>query len=171
MTQNLDVAFKDQLWLPSMKLRHDDNCHVSMESEEPVTSFNVSIPASPDLNGKVRRPGRSVQGESRTQGPAAVPFYGRARSSTTRRQVATDQGNKSCNLLRGWPASGPRLLVRAAALKGQGSLVVPERNRSISLAASRPSLMARTTRDWPLRQSPAAKTFGTDVLYSPLPAL
>ena len=44
------------------------------------------------------------------------------------------------------------------ALPVQGNSVVPDRNRSTSRAASRPSLMARTTSDWPLRQSPAANT-------------
>ena len=40
-------------------------------------------------------------------------------------------------------------------------LVYPIRLSSISFAASRPSRMAHTTRDWPLCISPAVNTFGT----------
>ena len=40
-------------------------------------------------------------------------------------------------------------------------LVYPIRLSSISFAASRPSRIAHTTRDWPLCMSPAVNTFGT----------
>src|SRR5262249_20985390 len=44
------------------------------------------------------------------------------------------------------------------ALAHQGKSVWPIKNRSHSRAAPRPSLKAHTTRLWPRRQSPAAKT-------------
>eukprot|EP00982_Pelagococcus_subviridis_P002395 18522-Pelagococcus_subviridis.AAC.10 len=47
----------------------------------------------------------------------------------------------------------------------------PMRNRSTFAAAPRPSEMAQTTSDCPRRQSPAAKTPGTDVSNSPNSAL
>src|SRR6266852_5121139 len=46
-----------------------------------------------------------------------------------------------------------------------GKLVLPMRKRSHSRAAPRPSLKAHTTRLWPRRQSPAAKTPLTLVEY------
>ncbi len=41
--------------------------------------------------------------------------------------------------------------------------VYPIRAWSTSLAQARPSVMAQTTRDWPRRQSPAAKILGFSV--------
>jgi hypothetical protein len=52
----------------------------------------------------------------------------------------------------------------------QGRWVTPMRKRSHSRAAPRPSLMAQTTRDWPRRMSPAAKTPGTLVVNLPCSA-
>ena len=46
-------------------------------------------------------------------------------------------------------------------------LVQPLRYASTSAAALRPSAMAHTTRDWPRRISPAAKTFSTVVAKPP----
>ena len=56
-------------------------------------------------------------------------------------------------------------------MPGAGSVLEPIRNSSIARAAPRPSLMAQTTSDWPRRQSPAAKTFGTFVANLPCSAL
>lgn len=39
----------------------------------------------------------------------------------------------------------------------------PLKYSSIAFAALRPSAIAHTTKDWPRRMSPAAKTFGTEV--------
>ena len=47
----------------------------------------------------------------------------------------------------------------------EASSVEPIKNLSISYAASLPSEIAHTMRDWPLLKSPAAKTFLSDVWY------
>ena len=52
-------------------------------------------------------------------------------------------------------------------LRCHASWVEPIRKRSHSRAAPRPSLMAQTTRLWPRRMSPAAKTLGTLVAKRP----
>ena len=52
----------------------------------------------------------------------------------------------------------------AARRKSQGKFEYPIRKRSHSRAAPRPSLIAQTTRLWPRRQSPAAKTPATLVV-------
>ena len=53
----------------------------------------------------------------------------------------------------------------AALVESQrGNALVPIKNSSTALAACRPSRMAHTTRLWPRRMSPAAKTLSTLVL-------
>src|SRR5262245_62531159 len=52
-----------------------------------------------------------------------------------------------------------------------GNTVSPINHRSHSLAAPRPSLIAHTTRLWPRRMSPAAKTPGMLVANLPCSAL
>ena len=45
----------------------------------------------------------------------------------------------------------------------RGSRLDPIRNASMARAHCRPSRIAHTTKDWPRRMSPAAKTFATEV--------
>ncbi len=63
------------------------------------------------------------------------------------------------------PARG--LAVAKGIAPAYGRLVSPIRYRSTSRAAARPSLIAHTTRLWPRRMSPAAKTPLTLVMYRP----
>ena len=53
---------------------------------------------------------------------------------------------------------------RGSQLFHRGSVLDPIRNSSIARAHWRPSRIAQTTSDWPRRMSPAANTFGTEVL-------
>ena len=59
----------------------------------------------------------------------------------------------------------------SAAAARHGNAVSPISQRSHSRAAPRPSLIAQTTRLWPRRMSPAAKTPGTLVANLPCSAL
>jgi len=58
-------------------------------------------------------------------------------------------------------------LIMATSYKNYANVVWPIKCLSISRAASRPSLIAHTTKDCPRRQSPAAKILSPLVLYLP----
>lgn len=64
------------------------------------------------------------------------------------------------------PRASPSTLKHAATRAAggdqspqRGNVLAPIRNSSTARAACRPSRIAQTTRDWPRRMSPAAKTF------------
>ena len=87
--------------------------------------------------------------------PSSVPGF--ARSTLSQERVLSPH---------------PSRLRRATFPGGEGFLpagvfytrfVYPIRAWSTSLAQARPSVMAQTTRDWPRRQSPAAKILGFSV--------
>ena len=66
--------------------------------------------------------------------------------------------------------STPHTTCSGALIPGAGRLVKPMRYSSTARAAPRPSLIAQTTRLWPRRQSPAAKTPSTLVANLPCSA-
>ena len=58
----------------------------------------------------------------------------------------------------------PRFTLPQSSPHSHYRFVYPIRDKSTSLAQSRPSRMAHTTRDWPRCMSPAVKTLSTLVL-------
>ncbi len=104
---------------------------------------------------------------SRLGGVWTRPLWerGEPRQRTGKGSDSTALAGRATNPRAAAPARG-----RPARTARYGNTVEPVRYRSISRAASRPSLMARTTRDWPPRQSPAANTLSRLVRYRPFVA-